>query len=139
MRLNDREDIVEEFHAAFGHSIKERVTSEILDFRMKLISEEFEELLEAVVIMASNMDVGNYRVEDYEHVIKELADLQYVISGFAVSLGIPLQVAFNRVHQSNMSKLGPDGRPILRSDGKVLKSENYRPPSLIDLIPIEKK
>ena len=134
-----REDVVTHFHKAFSHPVDERVTPQLLDFRMKLISEEFEELLEAVVIMASNMEVGNYQVEDYENVIKELADIQYVISGFAVSMGIPLQTVFNRVHLSNMSKLGSDGKPILRSDGKVLKSENYRPPSLIDLIPTEKR
>ena len=134
-----REDVVTNFHKAFGHPVDEQVTPQLLDFRMKLISEEFEELLEAVVIMASNMEVGNYHIQDYENVIKELADIQYVISGFAVSMGIPLQIAFNRVHLSNMSKLGSDGKPILRSDGKVLKSENYRPPSLIDLIPTEKR
>jgi len=42
--------------------------------------------------------------------------------------------AFNRVHESNMSKLGPDGKPVLREDGKVMKGPNYKKPDLSDLV-----
>lgn len=136
--MPSREDVVTQFHRAFHHPIGERITPELLDFRMKLISEEFEELLEAVVVLAGKMEVNSQSIEDYENMLKELADLQYVLSGFAVAMGLPLRVAFNRVHESNMSKLGADGKPIYRHDGKVLKSENYRPPSLIDLFPTGK-
>jgi predicted HAD superfamily Cof-like phosphohydrolase len=45
-----------------------------------------------------------------------------------------LEQALRRVHQSNMSKLGPDGKPIYREDGKVLKGPNYQPPDLSDLV-----
>jgi len=69
-----------------------------------------------------------------ERLLKEMDDLQYVLSGMAVVLGLPLQVAFTRVHQSNMSKLGADGKPVYRSDGKVLKGPNYTPPDLEDLV-----
>jgi hypothetical protein len=45
-----------------------------------------------------------------------------------------LEQALRRVHQSNMSKLGEDGKPIYREDGKVLKGPNYQPPDLSDLV-----
>jgi len=69
-----------------------------------------------------------------EALLKEMADLQYVLSGMAVALGLNLGEAFRRVHESNMSKLGDDGKPIYRDDGKVLKGPNYRKPELGDLV-----
>lgn len=61
---------------------------------------------------------------------KELADLLYVVYGCADALDIPIDEVFYDVHQSNMSKLGADGRPIRRKDGKVMKGPNYKPPNL---------
>ena len=66
--------------------------------------------------------------------LKELADVQYVLSGMAVSLGLPLQEAFNRVHKSNMSKAGADGKAIRREDGKVLKGPSYVEASMDGLV-----
>jgi predicted HAD superfamily Cof-like phosphohydrolase len=95
--------------------------------------------------------------------LKEICDLAYVLAGLALLDGAPdanqdaridatedridavrklvtdwfepvLHEAFRRVHESNMSKLGPDGKPIRREDGKILKGPNYREPVLIDLI-----
>ena len=66
--------------------------------------------------------------------LKELADLVYVCYQYAESMGWDLDTAMDRVHQSNMSKLGEDGKPIYRADGKVLKGPNYQPPTLTDLI-----
>jgi predicted HAD superfamily Cof-like phosphohydrolase len=45
-----------------------------------------------------------------------------------------IEQALRRVHASNMSKLGEDGKPIYREDGKVLKGPNYQPPDLSDLV-----
>lgn len=59
-----------------------------------------------------------------------LADIRYVTDGAAVEWGIPLEKCLREVHRSNMSKLGDDGRPILRDDGKFLKGPNYTPPQL---------
>jgi predicted HAD superfamily Cof-like phosphohydrolase len=64
---------------------------------------------------------------------KELADVMYVVLGAGNRLELPLEKVFMRTHQSNMSKLGSDGRPLYRSDGKVLKGPNYQPPVLRDL------
>ena len=66
--------------------------------------------------------------------LKELADLVYVCYQYAENMGWFLDEALDRVHQSNMSKLGEDGLPIYREDGKVLKGPNYAPPKLTDLI-----
>ena len=66
--------------------------------------------------------------------LKELADLVYVCYQYAENMGWLLDEALDRVHKSNMSKLGRDGKPIYRDDGKVLKGPDYEPPTLMDLI-----
>ena len=69
-----------------------------------------------------------------QNCLKELADLVYVCYQYAANMGWDLDKAMDRVHQSNMSKLGEDGLPIYRDDGKVLKGPNYKPPNLEDLV-----
>ena len=66
-------------------------------------------------------------------IIKELCDVMYVISGFAVTFGLPIDEAFSRIHKSNMSKM-VDGKPVKNEQGKVLKGPNYNPPNLNDLV-----
>ena len=90
--------------------------------QLALIAEEFKEFNEAVAN------------EPYENELKELADLVYVCFQYAENMEWDLEEALDRVHKSNMSKLGLDGKPIRRSDGKVLKGPNYQPPILKDLI-----
>ena len=87
-----------------------------------LIAEEFYEFLFAI---------DN---QGYEEEIKELADLVYVCFQYAENMEWDLEIALDRVHKSNMSKLGLDGKPIRRSDGKILKGPNYEPPYLNDLV-----
>ena len=92
-----------------------------------LIVEEFKEFLESEGMLFMH---GRNRQED---ALKELADLVYVCYQYAENMGWFLDEALNRVHLSNMSKLGEDGKPIRREDGKVLKGPNYKPPDLSDL------
>ena len=66
--------------------------------------------------------------------LKELADLVYVCYQYAANMNWDLDEALHRVHESNMSKLDEDGKPIYRNDGKVLKGPNYAPPNLEDLV-----
>ena len=66
--------------------------------------------------------------------LKELADLVYVCYQYAENMQWDLDEALYRVHESNMSKLDEDGKPIYREDGKGLKGPNYKPPDLSDLI-----
>ena len=93
----------------------------------KLIVEEFKEFLEAEGMLF--MHGRNHQ----EHALKELADLVYVCYQYAQNMGWFLDEALHRVHESNMSKLDKDDKPIYRDDGKVLKGPNYKPPNLEDL------
>ena len=63
-----------------------------------------------------------------------LGDILVVTIGTALTFGLDIEEIMRRIHTSNMSKLGEDGRPIYREDGKVLKGPNYEPPKLDDLI-----
>jgi predicted HAD superfamily Cof-like phosphohydrolase len=90
--------------------------------RRRLIDEEHAEVFLA------------FEQQDDENLLKELCDLVYVCVGTAVAFGWDFDEAFKRVHQSNMSKLGVDGKPIFRDDGKVLKGPNYRKADLSDLV-----
>ena len=72
--------------------------------------------------------------ECYEYALKELADLVYVCFQYAENMDLDREEATDRVHKSNLSKLGLDGKPIRRRDGKVMKGPNYQPPNLSDLV-----
>ena len=93
-----------------------------------LIVEEFKEFLEADGFLFKH----GHNVQ--EECLKELADLVYVCYQYAENMNWFLDEALNRVHESNLSKLGEDGKPIYREDGKVLKGPGYKPPDLSDLI-----
>ena len=100
----------------------------IRSYQKSLIVEEFNEFLQAEGFLF--MHGKNHQ----EHALKELADLVYVCYQYAENMGWFLDEALCRVHESNMSKLGEDGKPIYREDGKVLKGPNYKPPYLQDLV-----
>lgn len=106
------------------------LTTTSLNLQQNLIDEEHLEVAHAYLDLKE--DITNK--EAREHMLKELADLVYVCHQMAACFGWDLQVAYNRVHESNMSKLGADGKPLQRKDGKILKGPNYFEPSLIDLV-----
>ena len=89
-----------------------------------LIEEEFKEWFHEFIV---------YGTSDTNQ-LKELADLIYVCAQYAENMNWDIEQALRRVHRSNMSKLGEDGKPIYREDGKVLKGPNYQPPDLSDLV-----
>ena len=93
-----------------------------------LIVEEFKEFIEV------EPQLYRENPELHAEVLKELSDLVYVCYQYAVNMGWNLDEALRLVHESNMSKLGEDGKPIYREDGKVLKGENYQPPNLLNLV-----
>ena len=102
---------------------------------MNLIREESNEVIEEFVNMIMDLERGKpVSIVQKTNILKELCDLQYVLSGAAVALGLDIQTAFIRVHNSNMSKLGEDGKPVYREDGKVIKGPDYLPPNLKDLV-----
>lgn len=106
------------------------LTTTSLNLQQNLIDEEHLEVAHAYLDLKE--DITNK--EAREHMLKELADLVYVCHQMAACFGWDLQVAYNRVHESNMSKLGADGKPLRREDGKILKGPNYFEPYLIDLV-----
>lgn len=126
--------MVTEFHTAMKLPVGGPFTPEVISLRDDLIAEEADEVSEVFedAYTDSCYPFGVSRMTKAQ-LLKELADLLYVTIGTAVSFGLPITKAFERVHQSNMSKL-VDGKPLYREDGKVLKGPNYQPPVLDDLI-----
>lgn len=95
--------------------------------RLALITEELAELASAFE------GFGDHDVSD---ALDALCDLQYVLDGTVLACGMDrvADEAFRRVHASNMSKLGADGKPVLNEHGKVTKGPNYVPVQLEDLV-----
>ncbi len=113
---------VGDFHRAYGLPMRSAPTVDVgldqLELRLALIEEEVGEL------------AGAARAGDLIGVADALADIVYVAYGTAHVYGIDLDAVLDEVHASNMTKLGADGRPIRRADGKVLKGPDYRPPDI---------
>lgn len=114
-------DMVREFNETFDVAMRqspELPTVEERELRIDLIAEELSEF-----------DAADNE-GDIVGVADALADLAYVVCGAALVYGIDLDAVVREVHRSNMSKLGADGRPIYREDGKVLKGPAYSPPDI---------
>ena len=111
---------VMEFHRKFGDPptlIPSVPTDEVQELRWRLLDEEYLEVSD---------ELGKPEINIYA-LAKEIADLLYVTYGLGLAFGLDMDAVFAEVHRSNMSKLGPDGKPILREDGKFLKGPNYTP------------
>jgi len=117
--------MLREFEEANGHDVPEHPripTFSVSSLRMKLLHEEFSEYREAEN-KRSIIDIAD-----------ALADIVYIAIGTAVLYGIPFDKVFEEVHRSNMSKMGADGRPVRRADGKIMKGENFTPPDIEGII-----
>tara|TARA_Y100000590_G_C14841281_1_gene683974 strand:+ start:22 stop:393 length:372 start_codon:yes stop_codon:yes gene_type:complete len=109
------------FMRKFGQEVKNKPslsTDKINQLRVSLIHEELEEFKEAV------------KNNDLKEAADALTDILYVTYGAGHAFGINLDKCFDEVQQSNMSKLGNDGKPIYNESGKVLKGPNYFKPNL---------
>ena len=112
---------VKKFMETFGQEIKEKAgfpDDKITSLRYDLIKEELEELKEAM----NNKDI--------KEVADALTDILYVTYGAGHAFGLNLDKCFKEVQDSNMSKLGLDGKPIYNDKGKVMKGPNYFKPDL---------
>lgn len=110
---------VADFHRAYGQEVKTKPEwTNVSELRWDLIDEECDELREALD------DKNLIDIAD------ALTDILYVVYGAGHAFGIDLDKCFTEIHNSNMSKLGMDGKPILREDGKVLKGPTYWKPDL---------
>lgn len=117
---------VAEFHGAFGLPVKRspgvEIDHDLARLRIDLLQEEVSEFVAAS------------EKEDLVAIADALADIVYVIYGTALTYGIELDSVLREVHSSNMSKLGVDGKPLLRADGKVIKSDRYLPPDIASVL-----
>ena len=112
---------VRKFMETFGQEIKKKASfpnSKIISLRYDLIREELEELRDAI------------DKKDIKEVADALTDILYVTYGAGHAFGINLDKCFEEVQNSNMSKLGQDGKPIYNEKGKVMKGPNYFEPDL---------
>ena len=119
---------VTEFHTAFKLNMNQKPIANIGEernmLRFNLMKEENEEYLEA----AENNDI----VE----VADALGDMLYILCGTIIEHGMQdkIEEVFDEIQRSNMSKLGEDGKPIYREDGKVLKGPNYFKPNIAEIL-----
>jgi predicted HAD superfamily Cof-like phosphohydrolase len=112
---------VKVFMETFGQEVKNSSslsTDKINELRISLIEEELDELKKAIID------------KDIKEVADALTDILYVTYGAGHAFGIDLDKCFDEVQNSNMSKLGEDGKPIYNESGKVMKGPNYFKPNL---------
>ena len=118
-------ELVLEFHKKFDLDIGKDVDKcdpKLIELRLNLIKEEYFEIIEAFA-KGSKYDIA-----------KELSDGIYVLIGAMITFGMDPDKCFACVHESNMTKLGKDGKPIYREDGKILKSTEYKPANLTEVL-----
>lgn len=119
---------VKEFHSAFGLGIQEKPVADLgkakNKLRFDLMQEENEEYLQA----ANNNDLTE--------IADALGDMLYILCGTIIEHGMQYKIeeVFDEIQSSNMSKLGADGKPTYREDGKVLKGPNYFKPDLASIL-----
>ena len=120
---------VADFHRAFNLPMRQSPSADVdkslAKLRVALLQEEVGEFITA-------SEKG-----DLVAIADALADIACVVYGTALTYGIDLDSALREVHRSNMSKLGNNGKPLVRDDGKVLKSERYFPPDIASVLGLE--
>lgn len=127
-RMKNKINAVKQFHESFGLGVSEEMKADLGAsknlLRFNLMDEENKEYLEA----ANNNDL----VE----VADALGDMLYILCGTILEHGMHYKIeeVFNEIQRSNMSKLGADGKPIYREDGKVLKGPNYFRPDIESIL-----
>jgi len=116
---------VGDFMEAFGQEVLYIPTMpdfNLSALRLDLIEEEVQELRDGLA-NKSMLEIAD-----------ALTDILYVVYGAGHAFGLDLDDCFHEVHSSNMTKLGADGRPLYREDGKVMKGPNYREPDLTKFV-----
>lgn len=128
--MKQKIEAVKKFHTTYNIGYKETPQADLgiqkNRLRFDLMKEENEEYLEA----ANNNDL----VE----VADALGDMLYILCGTIIEHGMQdkIEEVFNEIQRSNMSKLGEDGKPIYRADGKVMKGPNYFKPDIAKVLKI---
>ncbi len=123
--MRDAESDLIKFHTLFHRPIRTTpglIDPKLSDMRVELLLEEVSEYLEAV------------RNKDLVSIFDALLDIIYIAVGTGVTYGLPMAKGWEEVHASNMAKLGIDGAPIYREDGKVMKPAGWVPPDLAGIV-----
>ena len=126
--MKNKINAVKEFHKSFGLGVSEEMKANLGEaknlLRFNLMDEENKEYLEAA------------RNNDLVEVADALGDMLYILCGTILEHGMQYKIeeVFNEIQRSNMSKLGEDGKPIYREDGKVLKGPNYFRPDILSIL-----
>jgi len=125
--------MVKEFMTVFGQVMEDKPSfvPSVVMFRARLLNEELDEFMAACRDYEKEASTQNF-VEIFD----ALLDLQYVLDGAFVAMGLHKikMEGYVEVHSSNMSKAGPDGKPIKDASGKVLKGPNYYKPNLYPIL-----
>ena len=126
--MKDKIKAVQAFHTAFGLGYSQTPLPTLgvdkNNLRFRLMDEENKEYLEAAM------------AGDLVEVADALGDMLYILCGTIIEHGLQdkIEEVFAEIQRSNMSKLGADGKPIYREDGKVMKGPNYSPPDLAGVL-----
>jgi len=123
-------DSVKEFHEAFGQAnglYVKNLNQDEYELRYRLMAEENDEYLQAC------------KDNNIDEIADALGDQLYILCGTILKHGLQhkIQLVFSEIHRSNMSKLDADGKPILREDGKILKSSRYFPPDIKKILQMD--
>lgn len=122
-------DAVRHFHEVCELPLDRPITdAKLLEVRLNLLTEELAELVEAARAAQAEPSSANRAA-----MLRELADVQYVLAGFAVSFNLPLADAFMRIDKANQSKL-INGKAMVSDTGKVIKGPDFAPPVMDDLV-----
>lgn len=126
--MKNKISAVQEFHESFGLGISHEMQANLGEaknlLRFNLMDEENKEYLEAA------------NSNDLVEVADALGDMLYILCGTILEHGMQYKIeeVFNEIQRSNMSKLGANGKPIYREDGKVLKGPNYFKPDIATIL-----
>jgi predicted HAD superfamily Cof-like phosphohydrolase len=130
-KINDMQkqlEAVKLFHTTYGLGVSNVMKADLGEqknnLRFELMKEENEEYLEAV------------QNNDIVEIADALGDMLYILCGTILEHGLQhkIEEVFNEIQRSNMSKLGEDGKPIYREDGKVMKGPNYFKPNFEEIL-----
>ncbi len=128
--MKSKIEAVRLFHTSFGLGVSETLKADLGEnknkLRFNLMDEENNEYFEAV------------QNNDLVEVADALGDMLYILCGTILEHGMQhkIEQVFEEIQRSNMSKLGADGKPIYREDGKVLKGPNYFKPNIEDILEV---
>lgn len=138
-------DHVESFHKTYGQpilTVPQVPSAERCRLRLRLITEEYFELLEAFGVHMRGLKYRFFETFDsfpeFEVRLKDVADalgdMDFINEGTRLEMGIPRQEIAMAIHRSNQTKLDANGNPVKDEHGKIVKGPNYEPPLIGEIL-----